>query len=88
MPTISNGLFVFLPIRTAGCYCKDHPVERASDYFISSYTPTVGTLLRNPPITSTRVDKMMVVIQSQELPSTETELRNIHRHVPDDTLEV
>ena len=79
-----TGLFSFLPIHAAGCYEKT--IECASDYFISSYTPTLGVLLTQDCPPSTATFKMMAVIQSRELKSTRMELEKIERHVPSDSL--
>jgi len=83
-----TGLFSFLPIHAAGCYDGDVTNECASDYFISSYTPTIGVLLTPdcPPSSSTERFEMMAVIQSRELPSTRMELEKIERHVPSESL--
>ncbi|KDR69604.1 hypothetical protein GALMADRAFT_1352198 [Galerina marginata CBS 339.88] len=82
-----TGLFSFLPIHAAGCYDDDLCIESASDYFISSYTPTIGALLTQYQTPSpTKSFRMLVVIQSQELPSTRKELENIEQHVSDDLL--
>ena len=82
-----TGLFTFLPIHAAGYY-DEQDIECAADYFISSYTPTVGALLpHSPPSRSTRTPfKMMVVIQTEKLFSTEKELENIQKHVSNDAL--
>ena len=82
-----TGDFTFLPIHAAGNYDKD-PIECAVDYFISSYTPTVGALLAHPPASSPRTFKMIVVVQTEELSSAKTELEKIQRHIPSDALAV
>ncbi|KAF8809291.1 TPR-like protein [Phlegmacium glaucopus] len=78
-----TGAFTFLPIHAAGCYDIEVSSECASDYFISSYIPTIGLLLTpdSAPGPSTENFKMMVV-----MPSTETELESIIRHVSSDAL--
>jgi len=81
-----TGLFSFLPIHAAGCYDNELAVECASDYIISSYTPTISALLTSNPTPSTKPFKMMVVIQSKELPSTQRELEKIEQHVPNKSL--
>ena len=75
-----TGHFTFLPIHAAGRY-EELGIECASDYFISSYTPTIGALLAPDSTPSTETFKMMAVIQSTELTSTKKELGNIRRHV-------
>jgi hypothetical protein len=71
-----TGLFTFLPIHAAGCYDENLTIDCAPDYFISSYTPTIGVLLAEDsrPLPTF---KMVVVIQSTELPSTKNELEKI-----------
>ena len=81
-----TGLFSFLPIHAAGCYDNELAVECASDYIISSYTPTISALLTSDPIPSTKPFKMMVVIQSEGLFSTQKELKKIEQHVSNDSL--
>ena len=81
-----TGLFSFLPFHAAGCYDDDIAIECASDYFISSYTPTIGVLLSQDFPPSTERFKMMAVIQPRALPSTRMELDKIERHVPSDLL--
>ena len=89
-----TGPFAFLPIHAAGRYEAD--TDYASQYFVSSYTPTVDPLLVDDPTESTDPFSMLAVIQSgaqqmdhaslTPLPSTETELHNIRKHVPPDYL--
>ena len=82
-----TGHFTFLPIHAAGNY-DARDMECAADYFISSYTPTVGALLAHPPVPSgsAHAFKMMVVTHTKDRYSTEKELENIKRHVPSDAL--
>ena len=81
-----TGLFLFLPIHAAGCYDDELDNEYASDYIISSYTPTISALLTPDPIPSTKPFKMMVVVQSKELSSTQRELKKIEQYVPNESL--
>ncbi|KDR78250.1 hypothetical protein GALMADRAFT_138368 [Galerina marginata CBS 339.88] len=81
-----TGLFSFLPIHAAGSYGDELAIECASDYMVSSYTPTVGSLLSPDPTPIFEPFKMMVVIQSHGLPSTKTELAKIEQYVPKDSL--
>ena len=75
-----TGHFTFLPIHAAGCY--DGKIDCAPDYFISSYTPTIGALLTLDSAHTPQSFQMMAVIQSSKgLHSTERELKNIRRHV-------
>jgi len=94
-----TGPFAFLPIHAAGRYEKD--VDYASQYFISSYAPTLDPLLVDDPPESADPFSMLAVIQSAgvqridhaglsrplpPLPSTETELHNIQKHVSPESL--
>ena len=81
-----TGLFSFLPIHAAGCYDNKLAIECASDYIVSSYTPTIGALLTHNSTPSTKPFKMMVVVQSQDLPSTKIELERIEQYIPKDCL--
>jgi CHAT domain-containing protein len=72
-------LFAFLPIHAAGIYDTDG--ENASDYIVSSYTPTLSALLAPKPLTASTF-KMMVVIQPKTLPYAREELNRIEKHVP------
>jgi CHAT domain-containing protein len=81
-----TGPFSFLPIHAAGIYdAKGAAAESVFDYVVSSYTPSLKSLLADqPPI----VDqfKMMVVIQpdslnGNSLPYTKEELQSIEKHV-------
>ena len=62
-----------------------------SDYVVSSYVPTIGSLLRvlTPTAHSTCPTKpfeMMVVIQPKTLVNANQELQNIADHVPNECL--
>ena len=61
-----TGHFTFLPIHAAGRYDDELGSECASDYFISSYTPTIGALFASDFTPSTETFKMIAVIQSKE----------------------
>ena len=78
-----TGLFSFLPVHAAGRYA-DPVVECASQYLISSYTPTIGALLMpdHPPVTPFR---MMIVVQSHSSPNAMEEMMNIEQHVNNDS---
>jgi CHAT domain-containing protein len=78
-----------LPIHAAGIYHTDK-TECASDYIVSSYTPTISALLDSTALPNDSF-KMMVVIQpntpgQKSLPCTHDELRKIEAHVPDKRL--
>ncbi|KAJ7913657.1 CHAT domain-containing protein [Mycena leptocephala] len=80
-----TGPFAFLPIHAAGKYDQDS-ADFASQYVISSYAPTLTTLL-NTPTHTTASFKMTVAIEPEApgcsvLPGTKAELDKITRHVP------
>ncbi|KAI0917787.1 hypothetical protein AcV7_007105 [Taiwanofungus camphoratus] len=89
----ATGPFAFLPIHAAGIYNpEDGELECVSDYVISSYTPTLSTLLL-PPAASANVFKMFVAIQPEipneprlGLPHTREELTAIRGCVPTEGL--
>ena len=76
-----TGHFTFLPIHAAGCYDDELAIDCAPDYFISSYTPSIGALLAVDSPPTTQSFQMMAVIQSKGLPYTSRELENIRQHV-------
>ena len=79
-----TGPFAFLPIHAAGVYGLGNS-EGIFDYAVSSYTPTISTLLRTTPSISTPF-RMLVVIQSQSLGCTIDELQKIEDRVPNEFL--
>jgi CHAT domain-containing protein len=84
-----TGPFSFLPIHAAGIY-DTKGTESVFDYVVSSYTPSLKSLLSDhPPINEQY--KVAVIIQPDApnhgcLPDTEKELRNIEKHVPSHSL--
>ncbi|KAF8509622.1 CHAT domain-containing protein [Gautieria morchelliformis] len=83
-----TGPFTFLPIHAAGMYHAGE-LQCVSDYVVSSYTPTITTLLSDVPISNPF--KMMVVIEPNTpgqsgLQYTVDELQRIERHVPEKDL--
>ncbi|KDQ54120.1 hypothetical protein JAAARDRAFT_182520 [Jaapia argillacea MUCL 33604] len=77
-----TGPFTFIPIHAAGIYKGQDRVEGLLDYAISSYTPTLTTLLTPPPRDTTPFN-MMAVIDAETLPHTVDELRKVEAHIPD-----
>jgi tetratricopeptide (TPR) repeat protein len=70
----ANGDFVFLPLHAAGIYSGPEANRTCcSDYAVSSYTPTVSTLLRAqaqaPSVRSTDVDMLLVGEDSAKNPA-------------------
>ncbi|CAE7234171.1 unnamed protein product [Rhizoctonia solani] len=73
----------FLPLHAAGLY--DRPQTRLSDFVISSYTPTLGTLLAAPTSASPRHLKVLAVGQEStpgqtKLPGTTEEVLALEKH--------
>ncbi|PPQ93563.1 hypothetical protein CVT25_005555 [Psilocybe cyanescens] len=84
-----TGLLSFLPIHAAGCYNPDHgALECASDYMISSYTPTLGMLLPsiNDEVPRPQQPFQMMVVVDVQLPFSGVELQKIKARVPTDCL--
>ncbi|KAF8207927.1 CHAT domain-containing protein [Mycena galopus ATCC 62051] len=84
-----TGPFAFLPIHAAGIYGEDI-TECVSDYVVSSYTPTLTTLL-DPPVCAPASFKMTTVIEPKApnflpLPGARAELNKIMTRVPDQWL--
>ncbi|KAJ7107456.1 CHAT domain-containing protein [Mycena epipterygia] len=80
-----TGPLTFLPIHAAGVYAE-LGTDCVSDYVISSYTPSLTSLLDQPTQTPS-VFKMMAVIQPEtpmlaSLPATKDELTQIQGKVP------
>ncbi|KAJ7479252.1 CHAT domain-containing protein [Mycena latifolia] len=80
-----TGPFAFLPIHAAGHYGAD--TDCVSEYVISSYTPTLASLL-DPPTEAASPFKMTALIQPttpghSSLPATMTELLRIRDKVPE-----
>ena len=74
---------------TAGMYLTEG-TDCVSDYIISSYMPTISSLLSDIPL-PTNPFKMMVIVQShtprqKSLPCTINELQKIETHVPTKSL--
>ncbi|KAJ6585772.1 CHAT domain-containing protein [Mycena capillaripes] len=83
------GPFAFLPLHAAGIYGKDI-TECASDYVVSSYTPTLTALL-DPPVCTAATFKITAVIEPKApdcppLPGARAELNKIMARVPDQWL--
>jgi CHAT domain-containing protein len=80
----ATGPLAFLPIHAAGIYDSDSTGSQTSDYVISSYIPTLSTLLEpSKPVVDPSF-KLLSVIQASapgvtSLPSTEEELECIQR---------
>jgi len=84
-----TGPFASLPIHASGIYLAER-TDIVSDYVVSSYTPTISSLLGDMPLPTTSF-KMLAIIQpdtpdQKSLPCTLDELRKIEGHVPDNNL--
>ncbi|KAJ6576098.1 CHAT domain-containing protein [Mycena vulgaris] len=85
-----TGPFTFLPIHAAGIYGDPFIDESVMNYVISSYTPTLATLI-SPPFPSFTADdppRATVILQPStpghsRLPYTQAELRKIEGQIPD-----
>ncbi|KAJ6630294.1 CHAT domain-containing protein, partial [Mycena sp. CBHHK59/15] len=84
-----TGPFAFLPIHAAGIYNSGELNECVADYMISSYTPTLSSLLASQSQSSAPSNpfKVTAVIQPDTpgyscLPFTEKELVKIEEKVP------
>ncbi|KAF8704621.1 TPR-like protein, partial [Rhizoctonia solani] len=80
-----TGLLSFLPIHAAGHY--DRPMEKLSDYAITSYTPTLAALLPSSRTCTTSSPSLLTVGQAatpnmSPLPGTTTELSKIKERIP------
>ncbi|KAJ7930920.1 CHAT domain-containing protein, partial [Mycena leptocephala] len=85
----STGPFAFLPLHAAGIYGEE-VTDCASDYVVSSYTPTLTALL-NPAVDTSNPFKTTAVIQPhapkcQALPGARAELEKIIARVPNQWL--
>ncbi|KAJ3478083.1 hypothetical protein NLI96_g10005 [Meripilus lineatus] len=88
----------FLPIHAAGIYHHDGSSTCVSDFFISSYTPSLSALIdtRNRPLPQPESIKVLAAAQPnadsieklkwKPLPSTKKELEEIARIVPKQNL--
>ncbi|KAJ7190799.1 CHAT domain-containing protein [Mycena pura] len=80
-----TGNLTFLPFHAAGIYGPD-VTDCASDYVVSSYTPTLTALL-DPPVETASKFQMTAIIQPQApncspLPGARDELDKIVQRVP------
>ncbi|TFK37142.1 CHAT domain-containing protein [Crucibulum laeve] len=80
----ATGPLAFLPLHAAGLY-NDEPGSSISDYFVSSYTPTLTALLEEQKSTAENPFQILTIAQPvtsghKDLPKTRDELRRIHKH--------
>ncbi|TFK33856.1 CHAT domain-containing protein, partial [Crucibulum laeve] len=86
-----TGPFSFLPLHAAGRYSSISMTDCAPDYIVSSYIPTLGSLLLQESTVAASSEargplKMLAVIQPEVLPATIDEMKKIERHVPSSDL--
>ncbi|THU83222.1 TPR-like protein [Dendrothele bispora CBS 962.96] len=92
----ATGPLAFLPLHAAGMYGSKAPAgkNKMFEYAVSSYTPTISSLISTPPNRSELVDhtppSILVISQSDaegysRLPGTKKEERQIRNHFPDRT---
>ncbi|KAJ6532462.1 CHAT domain-containing protein [Mycena capillaripes] len=84
-----TGRLAFLPLHAAGIYGKDM-TDCTADYVVSSYTPTLSTMLDPPSYTATPY-QITAVIQPEtpgcdRLPGARAELNKIVARVPNQWL--
>ncbi|PVF99142.1 hypothetical protein CPB86DRAFT_814103 [Serendipita vermifera] len=85
----ATGPLTFLPLHSAGIYDSESMTEQLCNYAISSYIPSVSTLLGpSRPVNS--ATKLLSVIQPSApgvsaIPNTKEELKCIRRRFPDET---
>ncbi|PVF90775.1 hypothetical protein CPB86DRAFT_878834 [Serendipita vermifera] len=82
----TTGPLAFLPIHAAGIYGSDSNDLQLSNYVISSYIPTVSTLLNPVKATAVSPFNLLSVIQSSApgasaIPSTKKELEYIRQRL-------
>jgi CHAT domain-containing protein len=83
-----TGPLAFLPIHAAGIYNPESTDSEISDYVISSYTPTLSSLLESTDSNSHSPFKLLSVIQPSapgvsHIPNTERELEYIKNRLGD-----
>jgi CHAT domain-containing protein len=82
----ATGPLAFLPIHAAGIYDTDPANQSISDYVISSYVPTLSTLLQRSNPTTRSTFKFLSVIQPSApgvsgIPNTKKELECIENRL-------
>jgi len=63
----ATGPLAFLPIHAAGLYDANHPGSKVSDYFVSSYTPTLTAILRPRHDRSSKDFRILAISQPSAL---------------------
>ncbi|PVF96602.1 hypothetical protein CPB86DRAFT_816235 [Serendipita vermifera] len=84
----ATGPLAFLPIHAAGIYDDQSVGSHVSDYVISSYTPTLSSLLQSAVPAMDSQFKLLSVIQPSapgvpSIPNTKEELERIKHHIGD-----
>ncbi|KAI0318040.1 CHAT domain-containing protein [Amylostereum chailletii] len=83
------GDFAFLPVHAAGVYNSEGDTDCAMDYFVSSYTPTLSSLLiaRATVVAQATPPKTLIIAQQEtphhvSLPSVAQEVRAVKSLLP------
>jgi hypothetical protein len=88
-----TGAFTFIPVHAAGDY--DRPRGTCcSDYFVSSYTPTLNALMNaqrpSPPMLTSASKALLIAAPEvpglESLPTTVEEIAQISRILPVDSI--
>ena len=92
MTLCPTGVFIHLPLHAAGLYHKGkaEATECFSDYFVPSYTPTIGALLNaRQQLPSIRVSEARILLAAvsqpfkwSQLPCVAEEVRQIRQAIP------
>ena len=75
----ANGPLSFLPLHAAGLYNPNFAGDKISDYVVSSYAPTLNTLLHQSAEINPEEFKLLTVAESSTLPFTLHEVEVINQ---------
>jgi hypothetical protein len=83
-----TGIFMQLPLHAAGIYTGENQAC-CSDYFVSTYIPSIGALLHAQrtfvPVRRLEADALIVAVEhpfeGTALPMTSAEANILHQHV-------
>jgi CHAT domain-containing protein len=89
----ATGAFTFVPVHAAGDYDRPHGIC-CSDYFVSSYTPTLNALIQaqrpRPPMLISASKALLIaapeVPSLESLPNTVEEIAQISRLIPTNSI--
>ncbi|KAH9933736.1 CHAT domain-containing protein [Fomitopsis serialis] len=88
-----TGPMAFLPIHAAGLYSDGQTGSKVSDFMVSSYTPTITSLLEAKSIEKHEFHGLLAISQPQTpgqriLPNTKEELQRIKANMQNTKLEL